>query len=61
MKNNLICTLGTSLLRLETLVERIEIDGEIYMGISPTGQIFHETFQGRCVADLNHRIVQWKL
>lgn len=33
--------------RLETLVERVEIDGQTYLEISPTGQIFHETFKGR--------------
>ena len=33
--------------RLETLIEREEIDGDTYLVISPTGQIFHETFKGR--------------
>ncbi len=33
--------------RLEALVERIEMDGKIYFELSPTGQIFHETFKGR--------------
>ncbi|MBV5310881.1 putative CRISPR-associated protein [Chromatium okenii] len=33
--------------RLETLVEQVEIDGAIYLELSPTGQIFHETFKGR--------------
>jgi putative CRISPR-associated protein (TIGR02619 family) len=33
--------------RIETLIERIEIDGITYLEISPTGQIFHETFKGR--------------
>jgi hypothetical protein len=37
--------------RLETLVERVTIDGEIYLEISPTGQIFHETFQGRFASE----------
>ncbi len=37
--------------RLETLVERVSIDGDIYLEISPTGQIFHETFQGRFESD----------
>ncbi len=37
--------------RLETLVERVPIDGETYLEISPTGQIFHETFQGRFESD----------
>jgi len=37
--------------RLETLVERVEIDGETYLEISPTGQIFHETFKGRFESD----------
>lgn len=37
--------------RLETLVER-EPDGDTYLlAISPTGQIFHETFQGRFESD----------
>jgi len=37
--------------RLETLVERVTIDGDTYLEISPTGQIFHETFQGRFESD----------
>lgn len=37
--------------RLETLVERVPIDGDTYLEISPTGQIFHETFQGRFESD----------
>ena len=37
--------------RLETLVERVLIDGDTYLEISPTGQIFHETFQGRFESD----------
>ena len=37
--------------RLETLVERVPIDDETYLEISPTGQIFHETFQGRFESD----------
>lgn len=37
--------------RLETLVERVLIDGDAYLEISPTGQIFHETFQGRFQSD----------
>lgn len=37
--------------RLETLVERVEIDEQTYLEISPTGQIFHETFKGRFESD----------
>ncbi|MCL1465980.1 putative CRISPR-associated protein [Argonema galeatum] len=33
--------------RMEALVERVDIDGKVYLEISPTGQIFHETFKGR--------------
>lgn len=33
--------------RLEALVERESIDGREYLELSPTGQIFHQTFQGR--------------
>lgn len=33
--------------RIEALVERVEIDGKVYLELSPTGQIFHETFKGR--------------
>lgn len=32
---------------LETLVERVEIDGQLFVELSPTGQVFHETFKGR--------------
>lgn len=37
--------------RLETLVEREEIDGTAYMALSPTGQIFHESFIGRFASE----------
>lgn len=37
--------------RLETLVERVPIDGDTYLEISPTGQIFHETFEGHFESD----------
>lgn len=37
--------------RMEALVERVNIDGEVYLEISPTGQIFHETFKGRFESD----------
>ncbi|MBI3462704.1 MAG: putative CRISPR-associated protein [Planctomycetes bacterium] len=33
--------------KYESLVERVEIDGEEYLELSPTGQIFHETFRER--------------
>ncbi len=33
--------------RYESLVERVQIDGEDYLELSPTGQIFHETFTDR--------------
>ncbi len=32
---------------LESLVERVEIDGQDYLDLSPAGQIFHETFRER--------------
>ncbi|SKB15261.1 conserved hypothetical protein [Planktothrix sp. PCC 11201] len=37
--------------RLEALVERVEMDGKIYLELSPTGQIFHETFKGRFASE----------
>lgn len=33
--------------RYESLVERVEIDGSQYIELSPTGQIFHDTFKDR--------------
>src|SRR5262249_45873878 len=33
--------------RFESLVERVPIDGEDYLELSPAGQIFHETFHER--------------
>lgn len=33
--------------QMEALVERVEMNGKIYLELSPTGQIFHETFKGR--------------
>ncbi len=33
--------------RFEPLVNREEIDGEVYLELSATGQIFHETFRSR--------------
>lgn len=33
--------------RIEPLVERVPINGKVYLELSPTGQIFHETFKGR--------------
>jgi putative CRISPR-associated protein (TIGR02619 family) len=33
--------------RYESLVERVRIDGRDYLELSPTGQIFHETFRHR--------------
>ncbi|HXG11847.1 MAG TPA: putative CRISPR-associated protein [Gemmataceae bacterium] len=33
--------------KYESLVERVEIDGQDYLELSPTGQIFHETFRER--------------
>jgi putative CRISPR-associated protein (TIGR02619 family) len=33
--------------RFESLVERVPIDGEEYIELSPAGQIFHETFRER--------------
>jgi hypothetical protein len=31
----------------ESLVERVNIDGQEYLELSPTGQIFHDTFRER--------------
>jgi putative CRISPR-associated protein (TIGR02619 family) len=33
--------------KYESLIERVEIDGQEYLELSPTGQIFHETFRER--------------
>ncbi len=33
--------------RFETLIDRVQIDGEDYLELSTTGQIFHETFRAR--------------
>jgi putative CRISPR-associated protein (TIGR02619 family) len=33
--------------KYESLVERVAIDGQDYLELSPTGQIFHETFRER--------------
>ncbi|HYT89038.1 MAG TPA: putative CRISPR-associated protein, partial [Gemmataceae bacterium] len=33
--------------KYESLVERVRIDGQDYLELSPTGQIFHETFRQR--------------
>lgn len=33
--------------KYESLVEKVQIDGQDYMELSPTGQIFHETFRER--------------
>jgi putative CRISPR-associated protein (TIGR02619 family) len=33
--------------KYESLVERVEVEGEEYLELSPTGQIFHETFRER--------------
>ena len=32
---------------LETLINRVRIDGEVFLELSPTGQVFHESFRGR--------------
>lgn len=37
--------------KMEALVERVEMDGKMYLELSPTGQIFHETFKGRFESD----------
>lgn len=37
--------------RWESLVERVEVDGTEYLGLSPAGQIFHETFRERYRTD----------
>jgi putative CRISPR-associated protein (TIGR02619 family) len=33
--------------KYESLIERVQIDGQDYLELSPTGQIFHETFRER--------------
>lgn len=33
--------------KYESLVDRIRIDAQDYLELSPTGQIFHETFRQR--------------
>ena len=33
--------------RFATLVDQVEVDGEILVGLSPVGQLFHETFRYR--------------
>jgi putative CRISPR-associated protein (TIGR02619 family) len=33
--------------KYESLVERVQIDGQDYLELAPTGQIFHETFRDR--------------
>jgi putative CRISPR-associated protein (TIGR02619 family) len=37
--------------KYESLVERVQIDGHDYLELSPTGQIFHETFRERFRTD----------
>lgn len=37
--------------KYESLVERVEVDGQDYLELSPTGQIFHETFRERFRTD----------
>lgn len=37
--------------KYESLVERVQIDGHDYLELSPTGQIFHETFRQRFRTD----------
>jgi len=38
----------------ESLVERVNIDGEEYLELSPTGQIFHDTFRERFRSHRDH-------
>jgi putative CRISPR-associated protein (TIGR02619 family) len=40
--------------RYESLVDHIEIDGTNYLELSPTGQIFHETFRERFRTSRDH-------
>src|SRR5262249_43349727 len=40
--------------KYESLVERIGIDGQEYLELSPTGQIFHETFRERFRTSRDH-------
>jgi putative CRISPR-associated protein (TIGR02619 family) len=37
--------------RMEALVERVDIDGKAYLELSPTGQIFYETFKNRFASE----------
>jgi putative CRISPR-associated protein (TIGR02619 family) len=37
--------------RYESLVERVAIDGEDYLELSPTGEIFYDTFRDRFASD----------
>ncbi|MBE9114940.1 putative CRISPR-associated protein [Lusitaniella coriacea LEGE 07157] len=39
--------------KMEVMVERVEVDGQIYIELSPTGQIFHDTFKNRFDASKN--------
>ena len=38
----------------ESLVERVNIDGQEYLELSPTGQIFHDTFRERFRSHRDH-------
>jgi putative CRISPR-associated protein (TIGR02619 family) len=40
--------------RMEPLVERVPMNGKVYLELSPTGQIFHETFKGRFESVRDH-------
>jgi putative CRISPR-associated protein (TIGR02619 family) len=33
--------------KAESLVDRVDLDGEEYLTLSPLGQVFHDTFRGR--------------
>ena len=42
--------------RFEPLVNRVDLDGEVYLELSATGQIFHETFRERFRRSKNSRL-----
>lgn len=44
--------------RMEALVERVEMDGVVYLELSHTGQIFHDTFKGRFASERDRILPQ---
>jgi CRISPR-associated protein (Cas_APE2256) len=45
--SSLLSDLSQDMEVVESLIERTEVDGTEYLDLSPTGQIFHETFRER--------------